>query len=141
MFPDAKRLSDDDIRTWLRERDVNPTTQRVQIARAFFSQCVHLSAEDVLRLVNVNGDRVSKATVYNTLALFVDKQLIRQVVADPTRIFYDSNTSAHHHFFDVESGKLTDIDTDHLTVSGLPALPAGTALDGVDVVVRVRQRR
>ncbi len=141
MFVDAKQLSDDDIRTWLRQRDINPTTQRVQIARAFFSRCVHLSAEDILQLVNVNGERVSKATVYNTLSLFVEKGLIRQVVADPSRIFYDSNTSVHHHFFDVETGKLTDIDTADLKVSGVPPLPAGTTLDGVDVVVRVRQGR
>lgn len=141
MFLDAKQLSDDDIRTWLREQEINPTSQRVQVARAFFSRCVHLSAEDVLQLVNTNGERVSKATVYNTLSLFVEKGLIRQVVADPSRIFYDSNTSAHHHFFDVETGELTDIDTADLSVSGLPALPVGTTLDGVDVVVRVRQGR
>ena len=139
MFRDTKQLSDDGIRAWLREQRINPTSQRVQIARAFFSRCVHLSAEDVLQLVNSNGERVSKATVYNTLSLFVDKGLIRQVVADPSRIFYDSNTSVHHHFFDVETGELTDIDTADLKVSGMPAPPAGTTLDGV--VVRVRQGR
>ena len=141
MFPNTRPLSHEEIRAWLRGQGINPTKQRVQIARAFFSRCIHLSADDVLRLVNSESERVSKATVYNTLTLFVEKGLIRQVVADPSRIFYDSNTSAHHHFFDVESGKLTDIDTTDLKVSGLPPLPSGTQLEGVDVVVRVRQGR
>jgi Fur family transcriptional regulator, iron response regulator len=78
--------------------------------------------------------------VYNALALFVERGLIRQVVADPTKIFYDSNTAAHHHFFDVDSGQLTDIDTAEVKVSGLPALPMGVMLEGVDVVIRVRAK-
>jgi Fur family iron response transcriptional regulator len=133
--------SNDEIRAWLRGQGVNPTSQRLDIARVFFSRCIHLSAEDVFRLVNTEDQRVSKATVYNTLSLFVERGLIRQVVADPNKIFYDSNTAAHHHFFDVNTGELADIDSTDLKVSGLPALPDGKALEGVDVVVRVRRGR
>ena len=133
--------SNDDIRTWLRGQGVNPTSQRLDIARVFFSRCIHLSAEDVFRLVNTEDQRVSKATVYNTLSLFVEKGLIRQVVADPNKIFYDSNTAAHHHFFDADTGELADIDSNDLKVSGLPTLPDGKSLEGVDVVVRVRRGR
>ena len=129
----------DEIRTWLRGQGVNPTSQRIDIARVFFSRCIHLSAEDVFRLVNTKDRRVSKATVYNTLSLFVEKGLIRQVVADPSKIFYDSNTAAHHHFFDVDTGELADIDSTDLEVSGLPTLPDGKSLEGVDVVVRIRR--
>jgi Fur family iron response transcriptional regulator len=133
--------SKDEIRAWLRGQGVNPTSQRLDIARVFFSRCIHLSAEDVFRLVNIQDRRVSKATVYNTLSLFVEKGLIRQVVADPNKIFYDSNTAAHHHFFDVDTGELADIDSTDLKVSGLPTLPDGKSLEGVDVVVRVRRGR
>ncbi|MFQ5936850.1 MAG: Fur family transcriptional regulator [Acidiferrobacterales bacterium] len=131
----------DDVRAWLRGRGINPTSQRVEIAHAFFSRCVHLSAEDVFQLVNAERPRVSKATVYNTLALFVKKGLIREVVADPTKIVYDSNTTPHHHFYDVETGELMDIDTVDLEVSGLPVLPSRATLEGIDVVVRVRRKR
>ena len=136
-----RHTSNDEIRTWLRGQGVSPTSQRLDIARVFFSRCIHLSAEDVFRLVNTEGQRVSKATVYNTLSLFVEKGLIRQVVADPSKIFYDSNTAAHHHFFDVDTGELADIDSGDLKVSGLPTLPDGKSLEGVDVVVRVRRGR
>ncbi|GMQ90125.1 MAG: Fur family transcriptional regulator [Gammaproteobacteria bacterium] len=133
-----KAQHSDALRAWLRDHGINPTNQRVEIARAFFARCVHLSAEDVFRAVNGDSHRVSKATVYNTLALYVEKGLVRQVVADPSKIFYDSNTGPHHHFYDIGSGELSDIDVGDVKVSGLPPLPAGTSLEGVDVVVRLR---
>jgi Fur family transcriptional regulator, iron response regulator len=141
MLSETALHQDDEIRAWLRGQGVSPTSQRLDIARVFFSRFIHLSAEDVFRLVNTGEQRVSKATVYNTLSLFVEKGLIRQVVADPNKIFYDSNTAAHHHFFDVDTGELADIDSTDLKVSGLPTLPDGKALEGVDVVVRVRRGR
>jgi Fur family iron response transcriptional regulator len=98
----------------------------------------HLSADQVLARVNQNGAAVSKATVYNTLGLFAEKGLLRQVIVDPTKIFYDSNVSAHHHFFNVDSGMLTDIDAAECSVAKLPQLPPGTVADGVDVIVRIR---
>ena len=130
--------SDKNISELLRQHDINPTSQRVMIARVLFTHCTHLSAEDVFRLVNVDNHRVSKATVYNTLGLFADKGVIREVIADPDRVFYDPNTQPHHHFFDVATGRLTDISADQIHVTGLPPLPAGAMLDGVDVIVRLR---
>jgi Fur family iron response transcriptional regulator len=66
---------------------------------------------------------VSKATVYNTLNLFFEKKLIREVIVDPTKVFYDPSTSPHHHFYDVVSGRLTDIQADAISLVGLPVLP------------------
>ncbi len=136
------KADDTAIKTWLREHDITPTSQRVEIARAMFARCVHLSADDVFRLVNDEaGQRVSKATVYNTLSLLVEKGLIRQVMADPSKIFYDSNPAPHHHFYDLNTGELADIDATSVKVSGLPPLPEGTTMEGVDVVVRLRHKR
>ncbi len=134
-----KTCHDDELRAWLRRYGINPTSQRIEIARVFFSRCIHFSAEEVFKLVNTGSRRVSKATVYNTLALLVEKGLVRQVVADPAKIFYDSNTGPHHHFYDVSTGELSDIDAHGVKVSGLPPLPVGTSLEGVDVVVRLRR--
>src|SRR3989344_4205693 len=126
-------MSDTDVVALLRSHGIHPTSQRVLIAR-----CTHLSAEDVYRLVNVDNRRVSKATGYNTLGLLADKGVGREVIADPTRIFYDPNTAPHHHFFDVATGELTDINAEQIHVSGLPPLPNGAQLEGVDVIVRLR---
>jgi len=134
----AKQIRRDDVIPILQERDINPTSQRVEIAFALFSRCEHLSADDVFEAVNVERPVASKATVYNTLGLFVKKGLVREVIADPARTFYDPNTTPHHHFYDVSSGRLMDIDEHDVAISRLPTLPAGTELEGVDVIVRLR---
>ena len=99
-----------------------------------------MSADQVLELVNTSGDRVSKATVYNTLGLFAEKGLVREVIVDPSKVFYDSNCSDHHHFYDVESCTLTDIDAQEIDIGCLPDVPDGKIVDRVDVIVRVRSR-
>lgn len=127
-----------DVAAALRQHGIQPTSQRLLITRLLFERRTHLSAEEVFRLVNASDRRVSKATVYNTLGLLTEKGVIREVIADPNRVFYDPNTSAHHHFFDVETGELRDIDAGQIHVARLPPLPEGADLDRVDVIVRLR---
>ena len=131
---------DDDLLALLRRHRVNPTRQRVQIARALFNRPAHWSADSVLTAVNEERPSISKATVYNTLNLFVERGLIREVIAHPNKVFYDTNVSPHYHFYHVETGELTDIATADLPIVRLPELPAGTVPEGVDIVVRVRSR-
>jgi len=122
----------------LRVHGINPTHQRIEIAHALFSRCEHLSADQVMAIVNERHSETSKATVYNTLNLFVEKKLIRDVIVDPNKVFYDPNTSPHYHMYDVQSGKITDIDAAEIRVSGLPPLPAGVVTEGMDIIIRVR---
>ena len=117
---------------------VKPTRQRLAIARVLFARHQHLSADQVMTLANQNGAELSKATVYNTLKLFVEKRLIREVIVDPNKVFYDSNTGPHHHFYDIQTGEIIDIDAAEITVAGLPPLPEGKVAEGVDVVIRMR---
>ena len=138
MMAHKKTYTHDEIAVLLRARDINPTSQRVEIALLLFTRCEHLSAEEVFALVNGDSARVSKATVYNTLGLFAERGLVREVIADPTRVFYDPNTAPHHHFYDTSTGKLMDIPTEEVQIRTLPALPDGMRLEGVDVIVRVR---
>jgi Fur family iron response transcriptional regulator len=128
----------DQITAKLRMHGIVPTSQRIEIAQVLFSRCEHLAAEDVYALVNSESARVSKATVYNTLGLFAERGLIREVIADPARVFYDPNTAPHHHFYDTSTGKLMDIPAEEVQIRGLPALPEGMSMEGVDVIVRVR---
>ncbi len=122
----------------LRKQGIAPTHQRLEIANVLFSRCEHMAADRILALVNERHAETSKATVYNTLNLFRDCGLIREVIVDPKRAFYDPNTQPHHHLYNVDTGEITDIPADDLAVSGLPELPPGMVTEGVDIVVRIR---
>lgn len=122
----------------LRKQGIAPTHQRLEIANVLFSRGEHLAADQILTLVNERHAETSKATVYNTLNLFRDCGLIREVIVDPKRVFYDPNTQPHHHLYNVDSGEITDIPADDLVVNGLPELPPGMVTEGVDIVVRIR---
>ena len=132
-------MSDVAIDSRLRAHDITPTQQRVDIARILFARPQHLSADQVLSIVNQQTQVVSKATIYNTLNLFARKGLVREVIVDPSKVFYDSNVSDHHHFYNVDSGELVDIESDELKLDQLPTLPDGTEADGVDIIIRVRR--
>ena len=124
----------------LAARDITPTPQRVEIARILLARPQHLSAEQVLSVLKEGELAVSKATVYNTLGLFAEKGLLREVIVDPSKVFYDSNCSEHHHFYDVDSCTLTDIDAGRVVVDGLPEVPEEKVVERIDVIVRVRSR-
>ncbi|MFP5348662.1 MAG: Fur family transcriptional regulator [Gammaproteobacteria bacterium] len=130
-----------DASALLVSRGIQPTSQRVTITRVLFQRCEHMSAEDVYREVNACDQLVSKATVYNTLGLLAEKGVVREVIANPSKVFYDPNTAPHHHFYDEETGALTDIDAKDVHVVGLPPLPPGADLQGVDVIVRLRHAK
>ncbi len=129
-----------DVIERLKHAGVTPTQQRVEIAQILFRQPQHMSAEQVLSVVNASSSVVSKATVYNTLGLFAEKGLVREVIVDPAKIFYDSNVSDHHHFFNVDTGELTDIHPAAVRVDAMPSLPVGTVADGVEVIIRLRNQ-
>ena len=117
---------------------ITPTQQRLEIASILLACEQHLSAEQLLAQVNQHGAVVSQATVYNTLGLFARKGLVREVIVDPAKVFYDSNTRPHYHFYDPASGTLTDIAVADMTFERLPALPEGTTIEGMDVIIRLR---
>ncbi len=135
------RLSTEKVTELLQSREITPTQQRLQIGAILFSGPQHFSAEQVLQLVNQGGAQVSKATVYNTLGLFAEKGLVREVIIDPAKTFFDSNTEPHHHIFDVSTGELSDVSAEDIALSRLPDLPENVSVESVEVVVRVRSRR
>ena len=85
----------------------------------------HPSAERVLARVQASFPMLSRATVYNTLRLFSEKKMIRELFVDPQRVVYDSTTAPHHHLYNIDSGEVRDISDDELRVIGQPRLPAG----------------
>ena len=132
-------IARDDIAATLQDCGISPTSQRVEIAAILLERTQHLSADQVLARLMMSDAPVSKATVYNTLGLFAERGLIREVIVDSTKVFYDSNTQPHHHFFNMDDGTLTDFPSDAVVIDQLPPVPAGTRTDSVDVVIRVRR--
>ena len=128
----------EEILDLLRNSGIRLSAQRTGIAQILLHKPQHLCAEEVLLHARNKGMKVSRATVYNTLHLLVKKNLAREISVVPGRIFYDSCAHHHHHFYDEDSGRLFDIQTDDLELSCHSELPAGTFPVGVDIVVRLR---
>jgi Fur family iron response transcriptional regulator len=123
----------------LERHGVRPTSQRVRIAEILLAEPRHLTAEQILETLRASQGRVSKATVYNTLKLFVDQGLVRPIHADPERCVYDSMMAPHHHFQDLDTGEMYDIRPEDLSFAKLPPLPPGTEMAGVTVVIGIRR--
>lgn len=129
-----------DLQDKLKQHGVQPTPQRLEVAAVLLERAQHLSADQILERLRAAGSRVSKATVYNTLKLFGERGLVRELTVDPDRKYYDSTTHAHHHFYHVGTGELCDIPEDQVRIMSLPPLPPGTEEESVEVLIRVRDR-
>ena len=135
-----QNLAKDKVIDLLKGHGITPTQQRVDIGSILFAHPQHLSANQVLEMANEAGAQVSKATVYNTLGLFAGKKLVREVIVDPSKVFYDSNTTPHHHFYNIDTHSLTDIDHHSVVIDSLPEVPADSEIDGVEVIVRIKSK-
>jgi len=113
------------------------TQQRLDVGEVILAMPQHKSAEQIIAAVKTKGFRVSKATVYNTLNLFCERGLLRTVDVDPGRKFYDPTTRPHHHFYNVDTGELTDIEPDDVSLQFKGAFPRDTEQRGVDVIIRI----
>jgi Fur family iron response transcriptional regulator len=124
----------------LREVGLRPTRQRVELASVLFKgEDRHVTAESLYEEASGLGLKISLATVYNTLHQFTHAGLLRQVIVDAARGYFDTNTGDHQHFFLEDEGALIDIPGDQIQVAGVPLPPDGLAVDRVDVVVRVKR--
>jgi Fur family transcriptional regulator, iron response regulator len=134
------RADEDRVLGLLRKYRIAPTSQRVTIGRLLFARDQHLTAEEVLASLRAEGQRVSKATVYNTLNLFAERGLLRTVSAQPGRSSFDSNMRPHFHFHVEDTGELIDVEPGEVEFARLPTLPPGTESLGVEVVIRLRRK-
>jgi len=121
----------------LRACGLRPTRQRIALAKLLFDDGDrHVTAELLHAEAKTANIRVSLATVYNTLHQFTEADLLREIVVDSQRCYFDTNTSEHHHFFFEKSNRLEDIPADEIVVTSLPSAPDGTEIKSVDVVIR-----
>ena len=130
------------VLTRLRAAGLRPTRQRLALARLLLEGGDrHVTAEQLHGEAIAAAIPVSLATVYNTLHQFTEAGLLREVVVEPGRSYFDTNTSDHHHFFWEASGRLQDIPGEHLSLSGLPCPPVGTEIRRIDIVIRVHPQK
>jgi Fur family transcriptional regulator, iron response regulator len=130
--------ADNDICTKLRAAGLRPTRQRTVLGQLLFGHGDrHVTAELLHGEATRAGEKVSLATVYNTLHQFRGAGLLRELAIDGARAYFDTNTSNHNHFFIEPDGELVDIPGDTIRVDGLPTPPEGMAISHIDVVVRL----
>jgi Fe2+ or Zn2+ uptake regulation protein len=128
-----------DVIELLRQSDIQPTPQRIAVAEFILGSKTHPSADEVFAMVRQTCPTVSRATVYNTLNLLVEKGLIRQQVLREGMIIFDSHVAAHHHFVDEETGEIYDVPWEAVQVSGAEKL-VGFEVHEFQVVMRGRRQ-
>lgn len=133
-------LERSDVVSMLQHYKISPTRQRVEIAEFLFQKPQHLSAEKILQGVTREGSRVSRATVYNTMGLFTSKGVVREVLIDRERVFYDTNTTVHQHIYNLDTGELTDVYDAEVDMVSEPEIGEGLKIVDTDIVFKVRAK-
>ena len=127
--------------SWLARGGLRPTRQRMALAHLLVGDGHdrHVTAEGLYAAAAGTGEKVSLATVYNTLRAFCDAGLLNEIVVDGARSYFDTRMDDHPHFYWEDSHSLTDAPSEDLQITSLPAAPAGTVVSRVDVVIRLRR--
>ena len=127
---------------WLAGAGLRPTRQRLTLADLLVGdgQNRHVTAESLFDAASAAGEKVSLATVYNTLRAFCDAGLMREITVDGSKSYFDTNMTDHPHFYWEDTASLTDAPADQLVIRRLPHAPAGAEITSVDVVIRLRRK-
>ncbi|HXG58639.1 MAG TPA: transcriptional repressor [Thermoanaerobaculia bacterium] len=129
------------LRELLEEKGIQPSAQRLAVAAYVLTTDAHPSADQVWREVAGRVPMISRATVYNTLNLFVEKGLLRELHVDRDHVVFDPKTDTHHHFIDEETGRIYDVPWEKVQVCNLQSLRRTYDIEDYQVVMRGRKRR
>ncbi len=126
---------------WLAKADLRPTRQRVALAALLVGDGMdrHFTAESLFASAKAVGEKVSLATVYNTVRAFCDAGLVQEVTVEGSKSYFDTNTHDHPHFFWEDEQVLTDAPAEELEITRIPQAPEGAEIASVDVVIRLRK--
>jgi Fur family iron response transcriptional regulator len=142
--PDTHDSADPRLRAerWLAGANVRPTRQRVALASLLVGdgRDRHVTAEWLHEAARRTGDKVSLATVYNTLRAFSDAGLVQEITVDGTGSYFDTRLDDHPHFYWEDEARLTDAGPHALRIADLPDAPEGMEIAKVDVVIRLRPK-
>ena len=121
--------------------ELRQTRQRTQLAKMLFqAENRHFTAEQLHKEARTAGGTISLATIYNTLHQFRTAGLLRQVIVEPGKVYFDTNTEPHHHFYIEDDGELLDVERSEIEISTLPEIPKGCAIQETDVIIRLRKK-
>ncbi|MGH1542787.1 MAG: Fur family transcriptional regulator [Arenicella sp.] len=126
-----------DVKEKLIKAGLSPTQQRLIIGRYVLVDSGHFTADKVLEMVKEDGFNVSRATVYNTLSVFVERGLLNEVIIEQGKVLYDANTNPHYYMVDSKTGEIQDVDPDDVTLTNLPQVVNGKPIADVHIVFKV----
>ena len=124
----------------LRSSGLRPTKQRVQIAEFLFDRekTFHFTVEELDKLINLKkNEKISLATFYNTVHAFKKAGHLKEILTSNNRSYFDTHTGAHHHFFDLETNRLTDIKPGETKIKNAPKAPKGKSIKDIDVIINI----
>ena len=141
MIKSHTKIIEIDALNILKEAKLRPTRQRVSLVSNIFKYGNrHISAESLHREILNSGEQVSLATVYNTLHQLTNLNLLRQVKTNSSQNYFDTNTIAHHHFFDESNNSLIDISKDKIKIYGIPIPPDNKKVSEVEVIISIKNK-
>ena len=127
----------------LRGSGLRPTKQRILIAKNLFdiNKTFHFTVETLNKKINKNGnEKISLATIYNTVEAFNDAGYLKEILTSKNKRYYDTNIKSHHHFYDPDSKKLTDIDYQEVIFNKVPNPPKGKKIKDLEVVISLQKK-
>ena len=134
-------LTTPEITKLLDKAELRQTRQRTQLAKMLFqAENRHFTAEQLHKEARTAGGTISLATIYNTLHQFRTAGLLRQVIVEPGKVYFDTNTEPHHHFYIEDDGELLDFERSEIEISTLPEIPKDCAIQETDVIIRLRKK-
>ena len=134
-------LTTSEIAKLLDKAELRQTRQRTQLAKMLFqAENRHFTAEQLHKEARTAGGTISLATIYNTLHQFRTVGLLRQVIVEPGKVYFDTNTEPHHHFYIEDDGELLDFERSEIEISTLPEIPKDCAIQETDVIIRLRKK-
>ena len=127
----------------LRTSGLRPTKQRILIAQNLFERdkTFHFTVETLNKEINKKGnEKISLATVYNTVEAFTKAGHIKQILTSKSKSYFDTNIKSHHHFYDPQTKKLTDIDYQEVILNKVPNPPKGKKIKDLEVVISLQKK-
>lgn len=133
-------MKNQDFINKLRNSGLRPTKQRIKICEALFNteKTFHFTVNDLVKMMQKNfNEKISLATVYNTLHAFKKKGYVKEISLGNDKSYFDTNISSHHHFYDTKTNELIDIDSSKIELKNIPNPPKGKSIKEIDVVINV----
>tara|TARA_B100000214_G_scaffold210598_1_gene152961 strand:- start:407 stop:832 length:426 start_codon:yes stop_codon:yes gene_type:complete len=127
----------------LRNSGLRPTKQRIKVCEILFnrSKTFHFSVSELTRILqNQYNQKISLATVYNTVHAFQKKGYLKEISIGNDMSYFDTNTSSHHHFYDEQTKELIDINSQEIEIKKTPTPPSGKKIEDIEVTIKISKK-